>query len=189
MEDLSSIVGGVQTAEAEAQAAAQQTKDAAVTKLEAMQRNISIATETTGSPLHDGIIVLYGPDLIRYPQIATNYEETAEKLMGKAGEPVVLVNRWRKRTGRIGRRVEPQYMITDSVSVGVLDEEELKFDYDENACYLPTSQYARLSRRHESEIQISEGALIVSSRLSTFRHMVDGQFDLGYDLHEPVSQD
>lgn len=189
MEDLTKIVGGVQAAEADAQATARRTKTTAAATLETAQRNIDIAFETTGDPLQDGIVVLYGADLVHYPQIVANYEETAEKLKGKSGEPVVLVSRWRERTGRIGRFIEPQYKISSSVSVAILTGEELEFDYDEKTCHLPTSRYASLRREHRSEVQLKEDALPVASKPFGFRSAFGDRFDLGYDLHEPVDQD
>jgi hypothetical protein len=188
MEDLSKIMGGVQTAEAEAEASVQQKKTEATSDLEAAQRNIAIATETTGSPLQDGVIVLYGARLVTEPQIVKNYEETAEKLKGKSGQPVVSIHRWRERTGRMGRFIEPKYKIVDSVTVGILSGEELEFDYTEDACYLPTSRYAKLRKSHSSEIQVKDGMLPISSRPSSFRFS-NRYFDLGYDLHQPIDQD
>ncbi len=188
MEDLSKVIGGVQAAEAEAKATAQSKKDEAVAALEAAQRNIAIAAETTGDPLRDGIIVLYGGRLAAEPQVVQNYEETAENLKGKSGELVVLVHRWRERAGRIGRFVEPQYKIVNSVTVGTLSGDELEFNLNTDTCYLPTSRYASSRKARASEGTINDGMLPIASQPSGFRFS-NRRFDLGYDLHYPVNQD
>lgn len=187
MEDLSVLLDGVQQAEAGARATAKQAKDDAAATLDTLQRSIDLGLETTGDRLRDGVIVLYGGWLATGPEILKNYEETAENLKGKAGEPVVIVHRWTQREGcsGFGRRDNSYRVLRTDTSVGVLEGDELVFDYDEKTCALPTSRYACQGSKHRDEVRVHEGNLTIGRADLPFSLDWYNWFDLGA-LHQTI---
>ena len=189
MTNVHEIAGGVQTAKVEAQEQAKAARDAAVTTLETMQRTIDLGLETTGDRLQDSVIVLYGGLLATEPQILKNYEDTAENLKGKSGEPVVLVSRFARNEGCTGFGGKGYMALRHTTYVGLLEGDELLFDYDNPSCALPTSRYATLqSGPYQREPVVKEGPLPVASRRHPFSFVWHGDLDLGLQLGETVAE-
>lgn len=184
MKPLKEIVGGVQTVKAEAKERVQSEISQAETALEDAQRNIALGTETTRSKLHDGLIVLYGKDLVRSPQIVENYERVADQLKGKRGQPVVLIHRWTELHGCTGFGGKGETSLESAISVGILKGTNLVFDYDQRTCALPTSRHAETGSSPRKTDVIKDRLVV-----STWPKFLHRGFDLGLDLDREIRQD
>jgi hypothetical protein len=196
MKPVSEILGGLEeqkteAAEAIARARAE-TKNLILEKaqaLEVLKGQIIAGEETTGSPLHDGVVALYGGELARDP-IIENYEKVSDQIKGKTGQPVVVMNRWTENenacTG-FGGSPGGKRLVRMS-SVGVLSGEDILFDYGKNEAYLPTSSFMwRKAGFNPPEQPITQNLPVDNSILGGFGHRPSLGLDLGRDLNTPES--
>ena len=155
------------------------------TEIEQAQRDIAEGKDSTGSALHDGLVVLYGKDLLRPDsEITANYEKVAEELKGKVGEPVVMIHRWVEHEGCSGFGDSRRPIVKKIITLGIISAEELEFDYEKGVCVLPVSSQAS---RGAKQLQIPndpEGGLIVANHLRGFLRTPDLGTELGRKLNE-----
>ena len=182
MKPLKEIMGGITSAEAETQ----QVLAEAEAQIEEARSNIAAGTESTGSKLHDGLVVLYGKILLRAPKIIENYEKVSEELKGKRREPIVLIHRWTELHGCTGFGGEGYEELESSIAVGVLGGTRLAFDYEKGLCTLPTARYAERNPRTEQS-GVTKDRLVVAdiAVVDTFSFSRT-EYDLGADLGRDI---
>lgn len=122
------------------------------------QQAIACGQESTGSRLHDGLIVLYGRWLFDNPDILANYERAQAELEGKAGQPVAVLKCWGSLApGCYGFGQRPQYEQVEEVSYGRLNDDVMAFDYRKLVCSLPMPAHAVSGRKTRSPQLFSGG--------------------------------
>jgi len=182
MKPLGIILGNYQAEKSLAEAKITSIASETEAKLVGSQAAIVAGTETTGSPLHDGLIVLYGGELVQNPKIVENYERVAAELIGKIGQPVAVIHRWVDKTGCSGMGGRMTDVVRSTIDLGILDGENLLFDYAEHICALPTPRYAHKNFDYSyTEPQLKWWGLVVARIKATLR-----DFDLGADLDKEV---
>ncbi len=180
MKPIKELLGDYQDAEAEARRKYLEVQE----ELEEGQKAIATGEDSgTGNLLHDGLIVLYGKDLVHPDQqIEKNYQKVIEALKGKTGQPVVLIHRWIEHEGCSGFGGTRTPAVKRVVTVGVISGEELIFDYNAGTCVLPTSSQASDSNRQLELPGNPDNGLIVASSSGGLSHMSDLGYDLGRKL-------
>lgn len=144
MKDVKQVIWRHQAAVAEAARVQADARAEAAAHLSEAQVEIIDGRETTGSPLHDGLVALYGSTLLENPETIEKYERVANELVGKKGEPVVLIQRFLMPGGCGGMGGKGYTTLETAISVGVIASEDLVFDYGHRSCALSVSKLAEL---------------------------------------------
>jgi hypothetical protein len=194
MEPLGKILSGVEERRAaqartiaEEQRITKELEDKKIAEIEDARQKIATGEETTSRPLHDGMIVLYGAELVKYPEIVSRYEQVEEALKGKAGELVVAMNRWLESTSLCSGfgydERESKQIVSHNITMGILSGESLIFNYEEERAYMPTSKYAAsyAGRSVKSESPL-EGRMLIDDVHLGF----DDRPSLGWNLAEKL---
>jgi hypothetical protein len=137
--------------------------------------------------LHDGLIVLYGNNLVSLPQIVGNYERVAEEIESQKGQPFITIHHYFEYHGCTGFGGKQQEVTVTSIDMGILRGTQLDFDYNNQTCAIPTARHAHIDDKNfRSEPSIVKGKLMVSTGL---RGWLSTHFDLGTDLDREIKVD
>lgn len=178
MDDLKDILGGVERVTQQAQEQVRQTNEEAKRELLEAREALLRGEEGTGSTLHDNLILMYGDWLID-GEIVRQYETVDTALKGKIGEPVMLVKRWIEDTSHGGPGHRPRQAISHALVVGLVCGEEIIFDDERTAAFLPTERYIITSYRyHHGVMETKEGNLLIDKKHS----FMELDFQLGLNL-------
>lgn len=163
----------------------QASRQAGFDEVGLLQQAVRSGAEMTGSRLHDGLLALYGVELLTNPAIVTNYERIAAGLAGKTGQPVVVVKRWgRLVPGCYGFGQRPHYETAEELSYGQLTAEELSFDYQRVTCALPMAAYASTDYK-TSQPRLYTGGVVLSLAPGAVQPPLRrSPVDLGRDLED-----
>ncbi len=154
-------------------------------QLEQLRLDVRSELETTGSNLHDGLVVLYGRELLYNQKIAANYERISSELAGNIGQPVLVVHRWIDNSNISSARDAFSRSDNFSVCLGIVRGQELLFDYAQHTCSLPTKRYGLIEHAYyDKDPLIQLSGLMVANREDQSRHI-----DLGRDLDRDIGPD
>jgi len=187
MEPLGELLGRVESTKTEARSRITQETEQLTEQLKQAQSSIVNGSETTGSLLHDGLIVLYGENLVSMPQIVGNYERVAEEIESRKGQPFITINHYFEYHGCTGFGGKQQEVTVTSIDMGILRGAQLDFDYDKQTCAIPTARHAHIDDKNFRSVpSIVKGKLMVSMGL---RGWLSTHFDLGTDLDREITID
>jgi hypothetical protein len=100
------------------------------------QDSIRSGEDTTGSYLHDQLIMFYGWKLAEDLEIVEDYENIVSRLEGKVGEPVVLIHWWDEQQST--HVLDSHTVKKRRIQMGIISSDELRFSNEENFCVVPT---------------------------------------------------
>lgn len=120
--------------------------------------------------LVDNVIGLHGADIVDDEEILDRYEKVANSLLGKRGQPVIVIKRWVDKEGCGGFGGQTEEVLKRTLCVGKLSGEKLKFDFSEDysirhRAYLPTAKFVKRGHGNsytENEPEFVAGSITVS---------------------------
>lgn len=111
--------------------------------LDSARDKIYLGMDTTGSYLHDQLIMFYGLELAENPEIVANYERVASEIEGKVGEPVVLIDKW----DQPDEAYPNESLLTrreTRIRMGIISSDQLTFPETYDFCLIPTHQVRQI---------------------------------------------
>ncbi len=150
---IEEILGGVQSAKAEARARTEELEASAKEELQALQASIiagNIAGLDPSRPWLDGVVGLYGQELVDSPKVIDRYEIVAAQLESALlMDPVVVIKRYGERSfwGGPGDPRNDERSLAIAMSVGILKGKELEFDLSAKEVSIPTSLHLEQAGR------------------------------------------
>lgn len=153
-----------------AQTAVEEAEKQAKAEITDMRNRILAGEDSTGNPLHDGLIVLYGERL--YPSVVEKYECVDSALkQAETGEPVVAIRRHIESSGCAGFGGELHHHLERKIAMGILNGQAIQFDYVKKTASLPTSRYMYGFWSFHKESRVEEGPIVIDSTGKDYMHL------------------
>lgn len=184
---LGEILGGQTADEKEMEDRLKEARLERLSAIKEIQASLLAGGEGTGNRLHDELVLMYGTMLLDGESIIARYEKVNESLKGKNKQPVIVIKRWledMEHAGIPGSDWSPRRGIQKSVTIGIINANEIVFDRESKLALLPTSQYVKVSDRYWRQApEIKEGNLAVDTQKATF---LQDEHLLGYFLDKKM---